>query len=135
MSRILVLRSVCDNAKCYKEFMLRASFNFIVLCVLIFVCSRSSLCGSDVDAASFETLVQKAQQCRLRVDKLWQYHKQRPQKHRRDFHIAIGHASKHCDDLRDIVKQLSTAQALSEAYEKSFQEAQNLVSSTHDISQ
>ena len=71
-------------------------------------------------------MAQTAQQCRQKVDQLWKWQKRLSQPQRRDFHIAIGHASKNCDDLRDLLQQFNRANALKQAYEHSLTEAQNL---------
>ena len=121
-----------NKPKCYTGYTIKHKFNVLFLCVSVMISFGSSLQGSSSKSSSFDVLIQKAQQCRQQVDELWQHHKQLPREQRRDFHIAIGYASKHCDDLRDIVKQLDKAKALSEAYEKSFQEAQNIIPLSRD---
>ncbi len=78
------------------------------------------------EANLHESLSETAQQCRQEVDQLWTQQHYVPQEQRRDFHIAIKHASKNCDDLREILSHLKQANALKQAYEQSITEAKIL---------
>lgn len=84
-------------------------------------------------SSSLESLKEVAQQCRQKVDELWQWRRRLPSVQRRDFHIAIGQASKSCDDLRDLLKQFEQADGLKQAYEKSMNEAQYLTQALQEI--
>ena len=83
-------------------------------------------------SSSLESLKEIAQQCRQKVDELWKQQRRLPPVQRRDFHIAIGQASKSCDDIRDLLKQFNQLNALKQSYEKSLNEAQNLTQTLQD---
>lgn len=98
----------------------------IHLLILSIFTLMPSLQATQLPSSSLESLTQVAQQCRQKVDELWKLQKRLPQAQRRDFHIAIGNASKNCNDLRDLLSRFNQANVLKQAYEQSLNEAQNL---------
>ncbi|MGI4851185.1 MAG: hypothetical protein ACRYGR_04525 [Janthinobacterium lividum] len=108
--------------------------NFKISCLLTsgFVISILPSQATQIAPDSLESLTQITQQCRQQVDALWKAQRRVPADRRRDFHIAIGQASKSCDDLTDLLKQFEQAHALKQSYEKSFKNAQNLAQSSQE---
>jgi len=76
---------------------------------------------------STEILAQTATQCRKTIDQLWEARRSLKPEQMRDFQIAVGQASKNCDDLQEIYTQTGRASQLKQDYDQALASAQTLV--------
>jgi hypothetical protein len=76
---------------------------------------------------STEILAQTAIQCRKTIDQLWEARRSLKPEQMRDFQIAVGQASKNCDDLQEIYTQTGRASQLKQDYDQALASAQTLV--------
>ena len=89
--------------------------------------ARSRKCPPVPPLLSTEILAQTATQCRKTINQLWEARRSLKPEQMRDFQIAVGQASKNCDDLQEIYTQTGRASQLKQDYDQALASAQTLV--------
>jgi hypothetical protein len=78
---------------------------------------------------STDIIEQTASQCRKIIDQLWEKRRTLSIESLRTFQIAIGEASRNCEELEGIYAQLKRAPVLKDQYDKTLKQAQEVANS------